>query len=336
MMNNWLTLYLKNLFFITADIAPYFLFGLLIAGFIKILLPKEKLSKHLGARNFGSIFKAAALGVPLPLCSCSVIPVAILLARHGAGLPAVVAFLVATPQTSIDALFITFGLFGVSFALVYALAALAAGIIAGTISFFLLKEPAVSLEKGFKNACCPSEKTTKTPLAVLRFAFIELMLDLNRPLLLGLLLAALLVTLLPPGFLGQKIPPGPIQYLFMLVAGIPLYMCSTGSLPLAYSFYLQGFSPGSLLVFLMSGPATNTTSLVIIRKLFGGKTFLVYALSLVGISLLAGILLDFSLTKFTFRPPQTEKEELSWFKVIAAVFLIGLMVFHFIKDRSPS
>ncbi|OAG27272.1 permease [Thermodesulfatator autotrophicus] len=329
-MSDWIILYLKNLFYITADIAPYFLFGLLVAGIIKHFFPKDKLAKHLGAENFRAIFKAAALGVPLPLCSCSVIPVAISLAKHGAGLPAVVAFLVATPQTSIDALFITFGLFGVPFALFYALAALWAGIIAGIISYLILRKEKIPLADEAK-ACC-AEKPTKTPISVLRFAFIELMRDLNKPLCLGLLLAALLITLLPPGFLGQKIAPGPTQYFLMLLAGIPLYMCSTGSLPLAYSFYLQGFSPGSLLIFLMSGPATNTTSLVIIRKLFGGKTFLVYALSLIGFSLVAGIILDFSFSKLYFNPPVVETEKLSFTKLIAACFLMGLIAFHFTSD----
>lgn len=127
----YVALWGRNLFLIFADIAPYFLFGLLVAGILKVYLPPESLTKHLGGEGMLSVFKAAALGIPLPLCSCGVLPVAISLYRHGASLPATLAFLVSTPQTGIDAIFITWGLFGGAFALAYTLAALLAGLFAG-------------------------------------------------------------------------------------------------------------------------------------------------------------------------------------------------------------
>ena len=322
-----------NFFHILASIAPYFLVGLLIAGLIKTLIPQEKLATHLGASKVSAIFKAAALGVPLPLCSCSVLPVALSLARHGAGLPATVAFLVATPQTSIDALFITFGLFGLPFAVSYALAALTAGIAAGFISFLVLRDKKISLAPEDLSPCCAQNRSSPLREA-LHYSFGDLMAELARPLAIGLILAALLVTILPPGYLGQKVSPGFWQYLVMLLTGVPLYMCSTGSLPLAYSFYLQGFSPGSLLVFLMSGPATNVASLVIIRKIFGTKTFAVYALSLIGFSIIAGIILDFLWQEgsFVFKPPVDRGAHLSVLNVLAAAVLGTLIIMHLLKS----
>ncbi len=335
----WAGLYLKNLFLLLADIAPYFLVGLLVAGFLKVFLPQEKLSKHLGRERLTSIFKAALIGVPLPLCSCGVLPVAVSLYRHGAGLPAIVAFLVATPQTSIDAIVITFGLFGGTFALAYPLAALIAGTLAGLLTYFFTPKEITPLLN--KSPSPAEDVSVKNPfIKAFKFAFLELPEELTRPLLLGLILAALLATLLPPGFLGAKIPSGMRQYLFMLLAGIPIYTCSTGSLPLAYSFYLQGFSPGSLLIFLMSGPATNVTSLLVVRKLFGWRAFLIYASSLITMALVAGTSLDLVLQKLSLplKPPVLPEEGLSLTKEASALILVGLLFYHLLRPylRPPS
>ncbi len=322
--------FFKNLFLLLADIAPYFLLGLLVAGFLKVFLPQERLSRHLGRGSFLAVFKAALLGIPLPLCSCGVLPVAVSLRRHGAGLPAVVAFLVATPQTSVDAIFITFGLFGGAFALAYPLAALVAGLMAGTLAYFL-----VPRREDFEGpSLLASQDSGKNPLfRALHFSFFELLAELAKPLTLGLLLAALLATAFPPGFLGAKIAPGAKQYLLMLLFGVPIYTCSTGSLPLAYSFYLQGFSPGSLLVFLMSGPATNVTSLVVVKKIFGRRAFLIYAGSLILTALAAGAGLDLLVERLSLplRPPALPEEGLSTFKELSALLLAALLLYHLTK-----
>ncbi len=154
---------------------------------------------------------------------------------------------------------------------------------------------------------------------------------MTKPLVWGLLLASFLTTLFPPGFLGRLIPHGPLQYLVLLLAGMPIYMCSTGSLPLAFSLYLQGFSPGSLLVFLLSGPATNVTSLVVIRKVLGGRIFVLYTVSLVIFALLAGVLFDLLGAKLAFRLPQ-ERESLSWVHYIMAFVLGLLLLWHLCRS----
>ncbi len=321
--------FIRNFIFLLSDIAPYFLLGLLIAGLLKVFLPQERLALHLGEKRFFSILKAALIGIPLPLCSCGVLPVAVSLRRHGAGIPAVLSFLVATPQTSIDALFITYGLFGGAFALAYALAALMAGVLAGVLGYFFPSVPPESSEKGL--TCCKTTETQKSPWGeALKYAFLDLSRELAKPFSLGLFLAALLVTIFPPGFLGTRVPQGFAQYLIMLLAGIPVYMCSTGSLPLAYSFYLQGFSPGSLLVFLMSGPATNVTSLVVIKKIFGPRAFFLYAGSLILGALSAGILLDYLIQNLNLAlvAPEIKEESLAPFQIGAAIFLGGLLLYH--------
>lgn len=321
--------FFKNLFLLLADIAPYFLLGLLVAGLLKVFLPQEKLSRHLGRGKFSAVLKAALLGIPLPLCSCGVLPVAVSLRRHGAGLPAVVAFLVATPQTSVDAIFITFGLFGGVFALVYPLAALVAGLMAGTLAYLLGSRGNIPEAPPLLTPEAPGNPLLKA----LRFSFLELLAELAKPMTLGLLLAALLATVFPPGFLGAKVSPGAKQYLLMLLFGVPIYTCSTGSLPLAYSFYLQGFSPGSLLVFLMSGPATNVTSLVVVKKIFGRRAFLIYAGSLILTALAAGVGLDLLVERLSFpvRPPVLPEEGLSPLKELSGLLLAALLLYHLTK-----
>ena len=160
------------------------------------------------------------------------------------------------------------------------------------------------------------------------FAYGDLLSELSRPLVTGLLLAALLTTVFPAGFLGQYVPTRPGQYLLMLLAGVPIYICSTGSLPLAYSLYLQGFSPGSLLVFLMSGPATNVTSLVVIRKILGGRVLMVYLISLVGFALLAASLFDLLGPKIHLKPSAPLAEGISPVKSVSAAILGSLLVYH--------
>jgi len=320
------TLFIKNLCLLLADIGPYFLIGLFVAGVVRVYLPQESLRQHLGGRGLAAIFKAALLGLPLPLCSCGVLPVAISLYRHGAGLPATLAFLVATPQTGADAILITLGLFGPVFTLAYALSALLAGVFAGLMArVFLHHAPSLS-------ASCQCAVQEKEPGRGLReivwYAYGDLLRELSRPLALGLVLGALLVTLFPPGFLGQIVPRGPWQYLILLAASIPLYMCSTGSLPLAYGLYLQGFSPGSLLVFLMTGPATNVTSMTIIKKVLGNR---LYLLCLVVFALVAGVLLDLASVKLPFGPPPPRAEDVHPFKVVGGVILAFLLLYHLLR-----
>ncbi len=323
-----LTHFIKSLCLLLADIGPYFLIGLFVAGLVRVYLPQEKLRVHLGGRGWQAILKAAALGLPLPLCSCGVLPVAISLYRHGASLPATLAFLVATPQTGADAILVTLGLFGPLFTLAYALAALLAGVFSGFVARLFLKETPVSA------ACeCVSclGQVGRGLRQIVWYAYGDLLKELSRPLAVGLLLGALLVTIFPPGFLGELVPRGPFQYFVLLSAGVPLYMCSTGSVPLAYALYLQGFSPGSLLVFLMTGPATNVTSLTIVRKVLGGRLFWVYLLSLILFALLAGVLLDLASLKLPFRAPSPQAEEVHPLKVVGGVILAFLLCYHLLR-----
>ncbi len=323
------TLFIKNLCLLLAEIGPYFLIGLFVAGLVRVYLPQEKLRRHLGGRGWAAVFKAAALGLPLPLCSCGVLPVAISLYRHGASLPATLAFLVATPQTGADAILITLGLFGPLFTLAYALAALLAGVFSGLMAR-LLFAPQAAVSSACECLTCLGE-VGRGLRQIVWYAYGDLLRELSRPLTVGLLLGALLVSLFPPGFLGELVPRGPLQYLVLLTAGVPLYMCSTGSVPLAYGLYLQGFSPGSLLVFLMTGPATNVTSLTVIRKVFGGRLFWVYLLSLILFALAAGVLLDLVSLKLPFKAPSPATEGVHPLKVVGGVILAFLLCYHLLR-----
>jgi hypothetical protein len=272
-----------------AELAPSLFLGLLIAGLLHVLIDRDRIFAHLGRPGLLSSMKASMWGVPLPLCSCGVLPAALGLRRDGASRGATTSFLVSTPQTGVDSLLVTAGMLGWPFAVAKLVTAFAAGVTSGTLVDAFPGES--SKTDGFAGACADA------PGGFFRrmwdFAYRVVFLDIHRWLTLGIIVSALIVVLVPPGYLADvPMLNGPLGLLAALLVGIPMYVCSVASVPIAAGLIYAGFPVGGALVFLMAGPATNAATMGAVRRAMGGRAFMIYLLTIVGFAMAAGLLLN--------------------------------------------
>ncbi|MGJ8654174.1 MAG: SO_0444 family Cu/Zn efflux transporter [Opitutaceae bacterium] len=344
-----------NTWQLVAEMAPYLLFGFAMAGLLHILINAEKVRKMLGKRSFGTIVKACLIGVPMPLCSCSVIPVAATLHRSGASRGATAAFLSSTPQTGVDSILATYSLLGGAFTIVRVVVAFISGLVAGTLVDLFAKEapkkapePTLSLQPNAPLApatanfnsislsptvepeatCCAKPSTSKPNLRDgLRHGFVTLPADLGNALLIGLLLAGLITTLLPDDLLSGALSNGPLAFILATLISLPLYVCATSSIPMAYALIAAGLSPGAALVFLIVGPATNTATVVAVWKMLGRHATLIYISSLIAISWIAGTIFNSVLSTQSIRDVihHHETMQLSALQNISGIVLVGLL-----------
>lgn len=312
--------FLNNLLELSLEAAPWLVLGLVIGGLIKALIPTELLHKHLSGNGFPAIVKAALFGAPLPLCSCGVIPAALGLRKAGASKPATVSFLVSTPETGIDSVSISYALLGPFMAITRPVAAIASAITAGLLvgksvdtEQLLVKESTTSccaskkVEAPIENSCCSSntsEKSPKAPTLIQRawegivYSFVDLFEKVLFWLCIGIVFAAAVKTFVPVTFLaewGSGLP----AMLVMLVVGIPMYVCATASTPIAAGLLLAGVSPGTAMVFLMAGPATNISTLGVIGKELGRRPLIAYLTGVGVIALITGFVVDFLIVKLS-------------------------------------
>jgi len=275
------------------EMSPYLLFGFFVAGLISVFISQQTVEKHLGKRSIGSLIKASIVGVPLPLCSCGVIPVAMSLRKHGASKGAVIAFLLSTPQTGVDSIFVTLSLLGPLFAIFRPIAAFVVGIFGGFIVDTVEGKDDQALPQCHDECCNPESKGKNNKFKTgLKYGFITLPADIGKAMLLGILIAAFISAIVPDGFFAEKLGTGIFAMVVMMLIGIPVYVCATASVPVAAALILKGLTPGAALVFLMTGPATNAASFVTIWKVMGKKTAITYLLTVAITSLMAGVLLD--------------------------------------------
>lgn len=292
--------------------APYLLFGFAAGGLLHILIRADFVARHLGKASLGAVAKASLLGVPMPLCSCSVIPLAATLRKSGASRGATASFLSSTPQTGVDSILATYALLGGVFTVVRVVVAFICGIVTGYLIELFCKEPKKPATPDLSNlsfspasemqaqptpappSCCSSSPKRGWREA-LRYGFLTLPTDLASSLIFGLLLAGLITTLLPQDLLTGSFSSGVMAFFLATVISLPLYVCATGSIPMAYALIAAGMSPGAALVFLITGPATNTATIVTVWKMLGHSPTIIYLLSLLVISWLAGALFNIAL-----------------------------------------
>jgi len=281
------------------EMAPYLLFGFLVAGLLSVFVNPETVERHLGGRGIWPVIKASLLGVPLPLCSCGVIPVAASLRRHGASRGATTAFLLSTPQTGVDSIVVTYSLMGGLFALIRPIAALITGLVGGWLVDALAghdrgKNAAMDLPAPCMEACCaPSAQRQNRLTQALCYGFVTLPRDIGKALMVGLIVSGVIAAFVPDDFFTGIFSTGIVGMLIMMAVGIPLYVCATGSVPVAAALMMKGVSPGMALVFLMTGPATNAATLAIVWNVLGKKTAVIYLLSVAVCALSFGLLLDY-------------------------------------------
>ena len=277
-----------------AEMAPYLLFGMLVSGLITVFIDSQFIYRHIGSKDFKSVFKSTIFGVPLPLCSCGVIPVAATLRDSGASKGSTVSFLVSTPQTGIDSIFLTYGLLGPIIAIFRPLAAIFSGFLSGMI---INRFDDDIYHHQTESAPPPSIKQTTLIQKInqgIVYGFKTLPADIVIPLFQGLVIAALISLLIPPELITDYFSTNTfIQFLFILGISIPFYVCATASIPIAVALMAKGISPGAAFVFLMAGPATNASSIAIIKKILGQK-ILYYYIALISITaVFFGVVLDF-------------------------------------------
>jgi uncharacterized protein len=330
---HYVTGYLLALAELTADMAPYLLLGFLFAGLLKVFLPPDLMSRYLGKSTFRSVANASLLGVPLPLCSCGVLPAGISLYKNGASKGSSVSFLISTPQTGIDSILVTWSMLGLPFALLRPVAAFITGITGGVLTNKLEKPGKGADEQPptSSHAMRP-KRSLKT---ILHYAYVEMVSDIAKWLVIGLLIAALIAVLIPDQFFTEFKMNGILGMLVILVVSIPLYICATSSVPIAAVLLMKGISPGALLVFLMAGPATNAATMTVIGKNMGRKTLTIYLASLIAGAMLFGLVIDYFLPGSWFLPlaimngGHLHHLLPDWLKYGSAIVMTLLLIFSF-------
>ena len=326
-MPEWLIGIPKGFWLVLSEMAPYLLFGFFVAGALSELISARLVERHLGGRGFWPVLKAAAFGVPMPLCSCGVIPVAASLRRHGASRGATTAFLIATPQDGVDSIMVTLSLLGPVFAVFRPIAALVSGLIGGTLVAAgsdngETRPPAADKARAGRVPEVHSSRLYR----LFAYGFGALPRDIGKPLLVGLAIAALISALVPPDLLGPYLGGGIVAMLVMMLLGIPVYVCATASVPIAAALVFKGLSPGAALVFLMTGPATNAATITTVWKVMGRRAALIYLGTVAGTALAAGVALDWLFKLQDIAPAPAMPWMLpAWVKALCAAALLGVL-----------
>ena len=410
MVLEWIGHYWDALLVMTAEMAPYLLLGFLFAGVLRAFVPHSLLKRHLSSPTLGSVVKAAALGVPLPLCSCGVIPTTVSLRKEGASHGACTSFLIATPQTGVDSIAATYSLMGLPFAIIRPLAALFTAVFGGwLVNRRPAPDPSLQGEESSghehhehenccgherhehesccghehhehecccgherhehecccgnerhehesccghehhehesccghehheQESCCGHERheqecccghehhehecccgheheeensaQPKGGLGVgwgtrlhsaMEYAFVEMLQDVGKWLVIGLLIAAFITVAVPNDWLAALHDYKLLNMLIVLAVAIPMYVCATGSIPIAVSLMAKGLTPGAALVLLMAGPAVNSASMLVIGKVFGRRTLWLYLFSIVVGAMAFGLCIDYLLPQEWF------------------------------------
>nr|MEE4266401.1 permease [Candidatus Krumholzibacteria bacterium] len=318
---------------VTTEMAAFLLLGFLVAGLLSVFISPRWLERHLGRRNLGSVFKASLFGVPLPLCSCGVIPVAASLRQHGASRAATTAFLLSTPQTGVDSIAVTYTMLGPLFAIFRPVAALLTGLLGGGMVQALVPhrddDQRLDQQMNEQAPAVPKGLAAKIGQA-LDYGLVTLPADIGRALLIGVILAGLLSALIPQDFLSQYLGRGPLSIALLMLGGIPLYVCATASVPLAASFIFLGATPGAALAFLVAGPATNAATVTTISRVLGRKTMVIYLLTVAVSAFGGGLLLDWLMPRAAEAMPVLSgpghlHETGGWFPHLSAVVLMVIM-----------
>lgn len=332
------------------EMSPYLLLGFGFAGLLHAFVPPALYRRYLGGNDFRSVVWAALLGVPLPLCSCGVIPTAMSLRKEGASKGATTSFLIATPQTGVDSILATASLLGIPFAVVRPIAALVTALFGGEIVNIVEKKhkdkekqtdlPAEHHHHHHHSFDYAHSTTAEKFWEALRYGFVDMIQDIGRWLVIGLVIAGLITVLVPDDFFLRFADTPVISMAIMLAVSIPMYVCATGSIPIAVALMLKGITPGAALVLLMAGPASNMASILVIRKVMGNRTLWLYLLSITIGAVLFGLGIDYLLPREWFTAHLVEAHACchntpALFNIICTAILGCLLLYALIKRFIP-
>ena len=343
--------------------APYILFGLIFAGFLHEIVPDSIVKNHLGKDSILSVIKATLFGVPLPVCSCGVIPLATSIKKSGASNGATLSFLISTPITGVDSILATYGMFGWAFTIYRVITSMIISIIAGILSnFYPEKEeepkpkPAFSMavpeaatpmsfsavkttpkEKSeFSDGSCCSggsceDKKSCMITSAFSYAFGTLLKDIASPLLVGLLVGALITVAVPENLSEILVTYNWLSYIIVIAIAVPMYVCATASLPIAAGLMLAGVSPGAAFVFLSAGPATNTVTIGVVKKMLGTKTLYIYLGTIIVGSVIFGFGLDYLFRDVNVKELVHMDEHVGLIAWISTVVLWSFVLYYMAK-----
>ena len=348
--------------------APYILFGLIFAGILHETVPESLVTKHLGKESVSSVVKSTIFGIPLPVCSCGVIPLATSIKKSGASKGATLSFLISTPITGVDSILATYGMFGWIFTIYRALTSMVIAVVAGILTNIFDKEevevekpkPAFSATVAAKpnftaaasfgvapqivkeeetSSCCSSgdcdgdAKSGFSMIKALKYAFITLLGDIAKPLFWGLLLGALITVAIPDNLSALLIEYNWLSYLIVIAIAVPMYVCATASLPIAAGLMLSGVSAGAAFVFLSAGPATNTVTIGVVKKMLGTRSLYIYLGSIIIGSIVFGLGLDyvFSLSDINPQSLVHMDEKASFIAITSSIVLWGFVGYFILK-----
>ena len=324
--------YIKPLIDLLNEMTPYLLLGFLIAGILKEFVPRKLYASKLSRNSFSSVFWAAMFGIPLPLCSCGVIPTAASLRREGASRGATVSFLISTPQTGVDSILATASVLGTPFAICRPVVALATALMGGCATNLWVKDEG--------NTAITNNRVTETKKSfwrkcagTLHYGFIEMMQDIGKWIVIGLVIAAIITIAIPDDFLIGLNRYPLLNMLVVLAFSVPMYLCATGSIPIAAALMLKGLSPGAALVLLIAGPATNVAAMLVINKVLGRKTLFIYLLSIITGAIGAGLVIDYLLPAEWFALADSgshschcHSESTPWWQITSSILFTVLLV----------
>lgn len=329
--------FFTDFFTILGEMSPYLLLGFFFAGLLYAFMPRQKIERYFNGSSVKSSVLAALFGIPLPLCSCGVIPTGTALYKNGASKGGTVSFIISTPQTGVDSILATFSLLGLPFAIIRPLAALITGITGGIIT------GKITSNETQNNSYQEQEEVKKSLIEkikdVFRYGFVDFIQDISKWLVIGLVLAAIISALIPDDFF-ELLNLSPIsQMLMILVVSIPLYICATGTIPLAAILILKGISPGAAFVLLMAGPATNAATITMIGKVLGKRSLLTYLGTIIIGALSFGLIIDYVFPTEWFT--QIAKEHLThnhgqhidWWQITFGITLIALIINGYFQRR---
>ncbi len=324
---------INNFIMLFTESAPFLLFGLLLAGVIRLLIPDKWITKYLGKNS--SVVTAALIGTPMPLCSCSVIPTAMGIRRAGASKASTASFMVATPETGVDSIGVTFALMGPVMAIARPIAAIISAIVAGTlVRFWDVETPIEPEQQG--QSCCGGKKQLSQGAwakakAVVQYGYGKLLSDFMNWLLIGLFFAALIQTFVPHTLLSEY-GTGVFAMMLVVLISIPMYICATASTPVAAGLMLSGISPGAALVFMLTGPATNIATLMVVKNELGMRSLMGYLTGVIVTALIMGLAFDWLLVYFdiVIKVSQGQHSDMtSMLYYVSAIVLAALIVWQY-------
>ncbi|MGB2979990.1 MAG: permease, partial [Candidatus Zixiibacteriota bacterium] len=281
---------IKQIWEFALIVSPWLILGFLFSALIHAFIGERFIRQHLGGGGFASVWKATVFGIPLPICSCGVIPLAAGLRKDGASKAATMSFLVSTPTTGIDSIFVTYAFLGATFAIVRPISAVVGGLLVGTLVSLLVKEKSeiADIQPAGAQALSLKDRLVDG----LKYGFGVLPEDVGKTVMVGVLLGGAIAAFLPQDFSQEYLSNPVIAYPLMLVISVPLYVCAIGSVPIAAAMMTKGLMPGAALAFLIAGTATNVVTIAFVAKKFGKNMVLIYLVSIMLLAVAFGLLLD--------------------------------------------